>query len=229
MKTILVIIALLVSGLFVHGVADTRAAVVHTPRFTSMAPSDPTHIVLWGTPNGWNGTWSASLNPIFSEFRGVRFIVNASWSFQIGGTYDFAIYTAGFPAGGVSTQNLCNVNNTNGCLVRSLTIDSSLHSSWAALTPSIPHDNLSGPSQYDYYDEYHPLIGHGTITVFKSPDMNSDRTVNIIDLATIAAAFGSRATPSPTPNWNSAADINNDGVVNILDLALAASFYGQPI
>src|SRR5713101_6727454 len=136
MKARLVIIALLISALFVYSIPDPGAAVIQTPRLASMTPPDLTHVVLWGTPNGWSGTWSASLNPSFSEFRGVRFIVNASRNFQIGGTYDFAIYTAGFPAGSVSTQNLCNVNNTNGCLVRSLTINTSLHSSWAVLSPS---------------------------------------------------------------------------------------------
>jgi len=228
-KINIVLIALLFAGFVLHTTPSVWAPVAQSTTFGSMGPSDPSHVILWGTPNGWNGTWSANLNPSFSEFGSVKFIVNASWNFQIGGTYDFAIYTAGFPPGSVNTQNSCNVNNTNGCLVRSLTINTSLHSSWAVLTPSIPHDDFSGPGQYEYYDEYNPSIGHGTITVYKSPDVNSDGKVDIIDLATMAAAFGSSATPSPTPTWNPAADMNNNGLVDIIDLAQAASQYGQPI
>jgi hypothetical protein len=188
MKAPIVIIALLASGFFVHSIPDNRAIAVHTTTLTSMVSNDVAHVILWGTPNGWNGTWSTILNPSFVEFRGAPFSVNASWNYNTGGIYDFAIYTAGFPEGDVSTQNSCSLNNTSGCLVRSLTISASLHSSWAVLTPSIPHDDLSGSGQYEYYDEYHPSIGHGKIRVYKSPDLDSNGMVNIIDLAAIALA-----------------------------------------
>ena len=49
-------------------------------------------------------------------------------------------------------------------------------------------------------------------------DVNSDGAVDILDLAWVAARFGSN---DPT------ADINGDGVVNMLDLSTVAQNYGQ--
>ncbi len=67
---------------------------------------------------------------------------------------------------------------------------------------------------------------HGTITLYKNPDVDGDHRVDIVDLATVAIAYGS--TPV-SANWNSAADINNDGRVNILDLAFVAFYYGTTL
>jgi len=51
-----------------------------------------------------------------------------------------------------------------------------------------------------------------------------DGLVDMRDVATIAAAFGS--TPS-SANWNSNWDINNDGRVDMKDIAIAAAHFGQ--
>lgn len=59
----------------------------------------------------------------------------------------------------------------------------------------------------------------------RTPDINHDDQVNIVDLATAAYSFGTR--PSD-PNWNPNCDLNNDGIVNILDLAYAAFYFGSP-
>ena len=67
---------------------------------------------------------------------------------------------------------------------------------------------------------------HGKITVSKSPDLNRDGTVTIVDIATMATAFGS--TPAST-NWNVAADIDNDGDVDIVDIAKAAIYFGKTL
>ncbi len=70
---------------------------------------------------------------------------------------------------------------------------------------------------------------HGRIVIYKSPDIEpNDSRVDIVDVATIALAYGSRALPTPTAAWNPAADIDNNGVVDIFDVATAAIYYGQP-
>ncbi len=51
----------------------------------------------------------------------------------------------------------------------------------------------------------------------KTRDFNGDGVTDVLDLATIARAYG--ATPAST-NWNAAADLNGDSVVDDLDLAL---------
>lgn len=64
------------------------------------------------------------------------------------------------------------------------------------------------------------------LLVFKTPDLNGDGTVNIVDLAQVGAAFG--AVPS-SPNWNARADLNFDGQVNIIDLAVVAASFGRTL
>jgi hypothetical protein len=51
-------------------------------------------------------------------------------------------------------------------------------------------------------------------------DVNGDGIVNIIDLATVASAFG-------TSGANVAGDVNGDGVVSIIDLVTVASHFGE--
>lgn len=55
-------------------------------------------------------------------------------------------------------------------------------------------------------------------------DINGDMTVNILDLARAARAYGS--TPQDS-RWDAFADLNNDYIINILDLALAAKDFGK--
>jgi hypothetical protein len=64
-------------------------------------------------------------------------------------------------------------------------------------------------------------------------DVNKDGVVNLLDLAIIAAAYGSHCAnyhypgEPASPNWNPNADVNNDGVVNLLDLMIVAGEYGE--
>jgi len=55
-------------------------------------------------------------------------------------------------------------------------------------------------------------------------DVNGDRIVNIIDLATVASRFGRRIGDL---NYLPAADLNNDGVINIIDLSIVGSTFGR--
>jgi hypothetical protein len=55
-------------------------------------------------------------------------------------------------------------------------------------------------------------------------DINKDGTVNMKDLAIIAAAYNS--TPQD-PQWNPQADLNQDGIINMRDIAILVIDYGQ--
>ncbi len=57
----------------------------------------------------------------------------------------------------------------------------------------------------------------------KTVDVNQDRTVNILDVALVAYAYGS--TPTDT-RWNPAADVDYNNIINILDVAQLAFYYG---
>jgi len=55
-------------------------------------------------------------------------------------------------------------------------------------------------------------------------DINSDKTVNVLDLYLLSKAYES--TPSNF-NWNQEADVNQDGAVNAIDLSLLSDNYGK--
>lgn len=57
-------------------------------------------------------------------------------------------------------------------------------------------------------------------------DLNSDGTVNIMDIALVASAYGSK---TGDPNWNPIADIDKNGWVNIVDVSKVAVDYGKTI
>ena len=182
---------------------------------------------------GWNST-ASNVNPAFKEFTGAKFKVNIHFNDVSGVTHDFAIYTNASTAGSVSTLDSCSTGNTNGCLAKSVQVSTSSPSAnlnFTALPSQLP-PNFGGLGGFEYFCQYHPFSMHGHITIYKDPDITGpngtpDHLVNILDIATIAFAFGSKALPSPTPTWNAAADLDNNGVVNILDVALAAFYFGQ--
>jgi PKD repeat protein len=70
------------------------------------------------------------------------------------------------------------------------------------------------------------LTGAKGCILSKSPDLNHDGTVDIIDVSIMAFAFDS--TPG-TPRWNPNADLNNNGIVDIIDLSIAAFDFGAPV
>jgi hypothetical protein len=64
----------------------------------------------------------------------------------------------------------------------------------------------------------------GWIAITIPGDINADGTVNILDVAKAARAFGSY--PGYL-KWDSNADVNEDKMINIIDLALIAKEYGR--
>lgn len=55
------------------------------------------------------------------------------------------------------------------------------------------------------------------------PDINADGKIDILDIAIVAKAFGSKLGEI---NWNEKADIDKNGVINILDISLVAKQFG---
>ncbi len=191
------------------------------------------NLVLMANINGWNST-GGNVNPGFKEFTGAKFRVNAQFNDFSGIFHDFAIYTNATTPGSVSAGNSCSTGNTNGCLARTAVVSANsptANLNFTALLSELP-PNFGGLGGFEYFCQYHPSSMHGHITVYKNPDVTGpngtpDHIDNILDIALIAFAFGSKALPTPTPTWNAAADLDNNGVVNILDVALAAFYFGQ--
>jgi plastocyanin len=206
------------TGTYIITVNATSGVIFHTVQVSVIVTLS---FALNADFNGWNASKIA--NPAITQFRGVTFTAEVVW---VNSIHDFAIYSAGFPAGSVSTSNTCSLSNANGCLAASAFVSSTSTTVSLAFTPTIPADDFTGPGTYEYYCQIHPLSMHGKITLFKNPDLAKQGSVNIVDLATIAFSFGS--TPTST-NWNVVADLNNDGQISIVDLAICATYYGRPI
>lgn len=66
----------------------------------------------------------------------------------------------------------------------------------------------------------------GTILITILGDVTGDFEVNIIDIATIALAFGSE--PGDT-SWNPYTDLDHNNLINIIDLSIAAINFGAKI
>ncbi len=169
---------------------------------------------------GWNST-----NPSLTVFRGKPFTVMVIW--KDSPAHRFAVYTKSFPSLSVSIGDTCNLSNTNGCLAKSSDVTSSNPSTIFTFTPTIPPDDFTGPGTYEYYCQYHPGTMHGTLIVYKSPDIDGDGTVTILDIASVAFYY-----QQSQPTWASGAvpvDFNNDGKVTILDVAFGAFYFGKTL
>ena len=57
-------------------------------------------------------------------------------------------------------------------------------------------------------------------------DINGDGKVDILDLASVAIAWG---TSQGDPGWNPKCDIDGNGIVNIIDVALVAIDFGKHV
>jgi len=65
------------------------------------------------------------------------------------------------------------------------------------------------------------------LTIRYFADLNGDGTVNIMDIALVARAYGSRPGD---PNWNPIADVAEPyGEINIVDIATVAKDYGKTV
>jgi hypothetical protein len=55
-------------------------------------------------------------------------------------------------------------------------------------------------------------------------DLNKDGKVNIMDIAIVANAYGSK---QGDPNWNQIADVDDNEQINILDISMVAKDFGK--
>lgn len=92
-------------------------------------------------------------------------------------------------------------------------------------------DNGNGLPTYvedhDELEKYDGLLSMETYFGFenlKSPDVNEDRIVDIVDVVIVANAFGSRPGD---PNWDELADLNNDDIIDIVDVVIVAINFGK--
>ncbi len=88
--------------------------------------------------------------------------------------------------------------------------DTSDSAGWTA--PSFAGSQASG-SASAFFTAYAKVVG----------GVNGDLKVNIIDLATVARAFGSK--PGAV-NWNPDADLDKNGIIDIRDLSIVAFYFG---
>ena len=58
------------------------------------------------------------------------------------------------------------------------------------------------------------------LTTIHPADLNDDEIVDILDIAIVAKAFGSKLGD---PNWNAIADLDKNGIVDIIDIAKVAT------
>ncbi|MDH5266438.1 MAG: nitroreductase family protein [Candidatus Bathyarchaeota archaeon] len=65
-------------------------------------------------------------------------------------------------------------------------------------------------------------VGHPSITTIRE-DINLDLKVDIIDIAIVAKAFG---TKPGHPRWDPTADIRKDFIINIIDISAVATKFG---
>ena len=61
---------------------------------------------------------------------------------------------------------------------------------------------------------------------FLDTDLNKDGTVNILDIALVAKAYG---TEPGDDKWNEIADLDDNEKVDILDIATVAKDYGKTV
>lgn len=185
----------------------TRVWAQVTPSFTLLADF-----------NGWNFSQPSGTNPTIQSallFAREQFSITV---ILVNVQHNLAIYQPGTLSTEIDLFDQKTCSSTPKCVAESETVSLSLQQT--VLTTPIATSGV-----YEYYCEFHTNM-HGKLRINRSPDINTDTFVNIIDLATVGAAFGS--TPA-SPAWNPNADINLDNTVNIIDLAIVAVNFGRTV
>src|SRR2546428_7637481 len=174
-------------------------------------------ITLQANFAGWNSSQPSGTNPTISSaflFPGQNLTSTAS---SVDGvSHTLAFYMPGTTPSQVSTTNTCAASNL--CLARVV-----ISSSGAASTLKFAFPSAQ---TFELYCELHPNSMHAQVFLYRSPDLNGDHKVNIIDLVGVAIAFGSTPTSS---NWNPNADLNRDNSVSIIDLVIVSVNFGRTV
>lgn len=181
--------------------------------FTARATHDPTDFVLRASLSGFNST---PTNPTVREFRGVVFTVTIQLADL--NTHNIAIYAAGAVSG--SPFAPCAFP----CYARSLDVTGANPTRTLTFTPVVPPDDGSGLGGYEYYCEYHSFSMHGFMEVYKSPDIDGDGSVTILDISEMAFRFDTKAGDQL---FMASSDLDNDADIDISDIALGAFYFDQ--
>jgi hypothetical protein len=172
-------------------------------------------ITLQANFAGWNSSQPSGTNPTISSaflFPGQNL---TSTAFAVdGATHTLAFYQPGTTPSQVSLSNTCAPGNL--CLAR-------VNIPFSG-TPSTLKFAFPSAQTFELYCEFHPNSMHSQVFVYRSPDLNGDHKVNIIDLVGVALAFGSTPT---SLNWNPNADLNRDNSVSIIDLVIVSVNFGR--
>jgi hypothetical protein len=123
-----------------------------------------------------------------------------------------------------ATVTITAVNSTTGGVIFSKTITINLSSSmngslnFVLNIPSIPFMLAASCTI--------TTTSTATCLVTRTPDLNHNGTVDIVDVSMIAVAFDSTLGSS---RYNPSADLNGDGKVDIIDVAIAAADFGATV
>lgn len=192
----------------------TLLSIVSNQPVQVYATHDPVDFTMSASFFGWNST-SPPVNPTLVEFRGVPFTATIKW---VDDTHNFAIYPKG--ATPINPFQPC----VAPCLARSPDVEYFTLTSELTFTPTIPPDDNTGTGTYEYYCEYHPSSMHGQITVYKSPDIDGDGSVTILDISEMAFRFDTAAGDTL---YLATSDLDNDGDIDISDIAFAAILFDK--
>ena len=222
MKTVIILLLLLTTAILLG--SDLKKV---------SATHDPTDFNLKAIVWGWNSTstrnycWldgpngTSTCNPLVVEFRGDRFTVRMTWGEPHNTAifaHNFAVYPDGFLPGFVYPGGFGPVAPPSADITEANQIVS------YTFTPGLPADDFTGVKYYEFYCQWHPESMHGRFKLYKSPDINRDTIVRILDAAALAAAFD---TGPGDAKWNVASDLDNDGRIAILDAALLAFYFDK--
>lgn len=156
--------------------------------------------------------WSSNYNNIVGNN-----IANNNYGIYVLDSSDNSIYQNNFST---NTKQVHSENSSN-------LWDSSYPSGgnyWSDHNPPDEDKDKTGDIPYIINEnnvDRHPLIyPHGFVP---KPDVNEDGTVNIIDIATVAKAFGCEPGDE---RWNPMTDLDMNEIVNIIDIANVARDFG---
>lgn len=189
---------------------------VRIPRAHALLSMPNPEYTFFANFQGWNFSQSSGTNPTIASiyiFPGQTLTANSHSVDSVSHTLSY--YAPGTTAAQVHTTDVCGAGNS--CLA-SVSIGPS--------TPATLQFAFSSADTFEIYCQVHPFAMHAQVFVDRSPDINGDHTVNVLDLVRVALAFG---TSSGQPGFNPNADLNRDNTVNILDLVDVAANFGRTV
>jgi nitroreductase len=111
-----------------------------------------------------------------------------------------------------------------GCVIQNVNLESMACGLAADVANIVSEDNVKSVLGLAQETSLHPIAIISVGSSYLPADLNKDGRINILDLFTVARAFGSSLG---SPKWNEIADLNEDSIVNILDMYAVARDFGK--